>query len=1779
MAFEAARIAVDLNRPFSGYAFTAAFPGVTFDQPVGIATAPGETNRLFVIERKGVICVITNLARPTRTVFLDLRERTAANYIESGLLGLAFHPNYKENGYFFVFRTIVDGPFKDRLSRFRVSPINPNVSDPQETVLIDQVDVADTHNAGDLHFGPDGYLYLSVGDEGPTQADRGVTKQAIDGGLFGGILRIDVDQRPGNLPPNQHPSVVGHYSIPADNPYIGATSFLGQTIDPARVRTEFYAVGMRNPWRFSFDPTSGALILADVGLGWVEEINIVKKGGNYGWPYFEGTYLQGDAPVQTAFDRPVHEYPRGRGLTGGNCVIGGIVVRNATIEELEGHYVFADHISGNVWKMNLEDHGDAEWIAREFGLTAIGRDPATGDVLAASIMRGEIRRLIYVSPEEQRIPTELSKTGIFADLTNLTPSTGIVPFEINVPFWSDHALKTRWFGLTDTNSIMTFSETGNWDFPHGSVWVKHFELESELGNAATARRIETRLLLKSGADIHGFTYRWTGDGREGHLVPASGLEEDIEILDIPAGIVRTQRWIYPPRGDCVACHTKQGGGALGFHTAQLNLNRLQEGVPKSQLQMLADAGYIDRESVESHHLPALAKASDLTVPVEFRVKSYLAANCVSCHQPGGVWATFWDARWSTPMDGQNLVGFIPGLATHEGAKLIDPLAPTNSALFRRISESEFKMPPIGSTMVDEGARQLLTNWILTMPDKTFIQHAVGKGTLRGSVAQREGIRVVSGIGRGIEGNNEDRLHLVGSTLKGNGHVVARIRDVPGAQSRMKAGVMIRQSAAPDSAAAWVWRQTDSITSMEARADDGGRPAVAANAASAGSWLRVIRNGHRASGWQSDDGVTWSSIGEADFLANDEILAGAAVSSGEDWRYATVEFENLQVVSLSLTMNDPSPGAPLPREMSLRANVEANGVTVRRVDFYADGELVGTGESAPWTVPWTNPWPGSYSIVATATDQNGLTINSAPTVVNFAAGAPLAREASSSSVEPNWSDGFGRSGMEIPGVVRELPMRTQLEIVQGALAIYPGSGLLRDGDGAMPATAWVAEGELRILYRPGDASAHRLTLFFADYENGETQTIRFTAAGNSTGLEEKVVRDYEDGRFFSYVVRGEVEITIASNAGVRAHLSGVFIDPLPPVMAQISPVSEAITLPSSILLQAEAHAEGRDIQRIEFWAGDRKIGEDITAPYECLWRDALAGEYSLTVWAVDEFGLRARSTPMAIDVRLPDAAAHFICEDHSTKGDWIGTYGGLGYVLPAGATNLPSNYRATTTAGSFMFEGWDTNRASLLWPESPEGRFAACYFVNGGDTLQINAAALHGRWTRFGLYFFDRGGTGRAQEVELFDEASGVSLDRRTLESFSNGVYLVWNIQGNVRVAIRSLNDYNVIVNAIFFDPPAPEVKLTTWPNDRSVTLPLALTLRADVIGEESLQRVEFYADQQRIGSVTNVPFEFVWTNMLAEEHTLFARGVGHSGNLVDSPSITLTCNLPTATAAFVRELRGIGGDWWKAFGADGFQIPTISEQLRENTRITHGPLSEVHEWPASGDDVRGAFAPDDQSHLPVAWRSDQSYDIEVGLIDGREHLLAMYFVDFERVGAAQSVRIKDAVSEAILDERLVEDMGEGVYFAWNVRGRVRVEIERQTTWASLISGIFLGGPIVSSQFWWAEHFGGDLLATPKWHADPDGDSRVNMVEYAVGSDPMAADEPVRMTSFLDSEALVIDLNVRQAVSDAPITLETSSDLATWRAATVTRADIDEHVRFTAPVLETANFYRLRFAQP
>src|SRR5581483_5977069 len=610
----------------------------------------------------------------------------------------------------------------DILSRYKVSNNNSNSADStSEVKFIRQYDENQFHNAGDMHFGPDGYLYLSLGDEGGSNGQFN-NDQRIDKDLFSGLIRIDVDKKPGNLPPNPSPAVSTNYSIPADNPFIGQTSFDGTNVNPANVRTEFWAVGMRNPWRWNFDPPTGLLYLGDVGQDTEEEVDIVVKGGNYGWAFQEGCVAGPKTPpVGFTSIAPIACYPHGTGPNQGDCIIGGFVYRGTQLSQLVGYYVYGDNVAGNLWALKYDGTNVTSTqtliSGGAVGLSTFGADPRNGDVLLA--IRGvegsvnttqPLQRLVYSSTVTgSPLPATLKDTGAFSDLTNLVPNPGIVSYDINVPFWSDNAIKSRWFSIPDTNLTIGYNPTNNWTFPPGTVWIKHFDLQTN-SSPPMSTRLETRLLVRNSNGVYGVTYRWAG-GTNATLVPEGGMDDTFVINN--GGILTTQVWHYPARSECAACHTSIAGLALGLNAPQMDRNLTYSNSTLNQLQVLSDAGYFGSPVTNIPSVTPLAAATNASMSLEYRSRSYLAANCVQCHQPGGTGFGLWDARFSTPLAQAGLInGPLINNFGDSNNCVIKMGSLSNSVLLTRVANmGTFHMPPLATSVINTSAVQLLSAWI------------------------------------------------------------------------------------------------------------------------------------------------------------------------------------------------------------------------------------------------------------------------------------------------------------------------------------------------------------------------------------------------------------------------------------------------------------------------------------------------------------------------------------------------------------------------------------------------------------------------------------------------------------------------------------------------------------------------------------------------------------------------------------------------------------------------------------------------------------------------------------------------------------------------------------------------------------------------------------------------------------------------------------------------------------------------------------------------------------
>jgi len=330
------------------------FPGLSFEDMTNFVQPDGDGSLVFVSGQRGLIHVFDiALAQPEPQIFLDITERVSRGGNEEGLLGLAFDPQYRNNGYFYVYYS-ASNPRRSVVSRFSLEPGSMETANPQSEIVILEIGQPySNHNGGQIAFGPDGYLYIGVGDGGSGGDPQGNGQNS--GTLLGSILRININGL----------SETGVYEIPADNPFV----------DTPGARAEIWAFGLRNPWRFSFDTETGLLWAGDVGQNRWEEIDIVTRGANYGWNIMEGSHCYSPAADcnQPDLELPVFEYDHSQGCS----ITGGYVYRGDQLPALLGYYIYGDYCSGNIWALDYEDNSTVQnMLLVESGLniTVFGED-------------------------------------------------------------------------------------------------------------------------------------------------------------------------------------------------------------------------------------------------------------------------------------------------------------------------------------------------------------------------------------------------------------------------------------------------------------------------------------------------------------------------------------------------------------------------------------------------------------------------------------------------------------------------------------------------------------------------------------------------------------------------------------------------------------------------------------------------------------------------------------------------------------------------------------------------------------------------------------------------------------------------------------------------------------------------------------------------------------------------------------------------------------------------------------------------------------------------------------------------------------------------------------------------------------------------------------------------------------------------------------------------------------------------------------------------------------
>jgi uncharacterized repeat protein (TIGR03806 family) len=323
---------------------------------------------------------------------------------------------------------------------------------------------------------------------------------------------------------------------------------------------------------------------------------------------------------------------------------------------------------------------------------------------------GRISR--FVQSGGGSLPDTLSETGLFSSLTSLTPVSGFIEYEPNVPFWSDGSIKRRWVAIPDAGRV-GFSPTGQWGFPLGTVILKHFEMEMVEGDAQSRKRLETRVLVNGSNEWFGFTYRWNDLGTEATLL--AGRESEILSITEADGGTRLQQYDYPSRADCLACHNQAAGFALSLVTRQHNGDFDYLLGTDNQLRAWNHIGLFDLDIGDSSQYEAYPQITDSSADLEERARTYLAVNCGQCHRPGGSTPVAIDLRFDTLRAAMGIVDELPqaGDLGIVDARIVAPGSKETSVLWQRMStlDQGQRMPPLGSHRLDETGITLIGEWI------------------------------------------------------------------------------------------------------------------------------------------------------------------------------------------------------------------------------------------------------------------------------------------------------------------------------------------------------------------------------------------------------------------------------------------------------------------------------------------------------------------------------------------------------------------------------------------------------------------------------------------------------------------------------------------------------------------------------------------------------------------------------------------------------------------------------------------------------------------------------------------------------------------------------------------------------------------------------------------------------------------------------------------------------------------------------------------------------------
>ncbi|WP_395741462.1 PQQ-dependent sugar dehydrogenase [Prosthecobacter sp.] len=653
------------------YIAEQVFPQVRMNDALEMVPVPG-AGRFVSVERGGKVWSYPNSPDATTSTLIDLKTLHPEMH---SAYGIAFHPQWKTNGYVFLAyaygENVLDGT---KLSRFKLSQQEPPVLDPQsETILLTWR--SGGHNGASIQFGPDGMLYISTGDAtAPSPPDTLNTGQDISD-FLSSILRIDVD----------HAENGKAYAVPPDNPFLKTP----------KAMPEIWAFGFRNPWKISFDQ-KGRLWCGDVGWELWEMIHLVQRGGNHGWSAYEASQ-----PIkpETARPEPIIPPVAAHPHTEAASITGGYVYHGSRFPELRDAYIYGDYETGKIWAL----WHDGKQVTRRDEIAdtphKIGTFGQSEDGEIYWINYEKDSRIYRLAPnpavgKPSQFPHKLSATGLFSDTAKQTPAAGVLPFEITETMWQDGATATRFIALPEGSRIKTTVNGLNFKVE----WPAESVLARTITWPATQQRIETQILHFDGETWNGYSYRWNEKGTDADLITADGAEFTVQ----------KQPWRIHGRAECARCHNNWSGFALGFQPDQL---ASIAGKKPSESPHLFDGPFLNR--LKNH----LVSSHDDKAEIELRARSWLHANCAHCHRRHGGGSVPLMVNFDLPT-AETMLSEVPtrGDFGIPKALVLNNGQPAHSVLLYRLAISgSGHMPAIGARETDPSGLEVLRTWVANKP--------------------------------------------------------------------------------------------------------------------------------------------------------------------------------------------------------------------------------------------------------------------------------------------------------------------------------------------------------------------------------------------------------------------------------------------------------------------------------------------------------------------------------------------------------------------------------------------------------------------------------------------------------------------------------------------------------------------------------------------------------------------------------------------------------------------------------------------------------------------------------------------------------------------------------------------------------------------------------------------------------------------------------------------------------------------------------------------------------